>query len=95
MTFCEIHYVDVIPHTCAIGRGPVTAEHLQRWSVANGYLAHKGEQVVGNATGILTDAARGMGAYGVEITQSSDPSPVRFTPLQVGSICSTAALVWP
>ena len=76
--------MDVIPHACSIGSGLVTAKHLQCWSVANGHLAHKGEQVVGNTTGILTDAARGMGAYGVDITQSSDPPAVRFTPFQVG-----------
>ena len=53
-------HLDVIPHPCAIECGPITAEHLKHWSVANGYTVHKGEKVVGNATGILPDADRGM-----------------------------------
>ena len=67
---------------------PVTAEHLQRWFLANGY--HNGEKVVGNATGILTDSTRGMGADGVDITQASS-ALVCMT----ASNCHTAALVWP
>lgn len=33
------------------------------------YLGDIGHEVVGDALGIFTDAARGMGAYGVEIPQ--------------------------
>ena len=82
--FCKIHYMDVIPHACSIGSGPVTAEYLQRWSEANGHLAHKGEKVVGNAMGILTDPSGGMGANGVEITQAYDSPGCLVRGLQVG-----------
>ena len=76
--------MDVIPYACSIRGGPVTAEYLQLWSEANGHLAHKGEKVVGNPVGILTDPSGGVGPNRVEITQACDSPSVWCAGLQVG-----------
>ena len=63
--------------------------------MANGHLAHKGEKVVGDATGILTDAARGMGANGVEVSRGGMYQLSGALDCRSASIRSTADLVWP
>ena len=48
----------------SIWREPVTVENLQHWSVANSYLAYKGQEIVANTLGILSDASGEIGANG-------------------------------
>lgn len=80
----EIHHVDVVTHTGAIGGGPVAAEHLELFSASVSHLTHEGEEVVGNAQRVFANAAGRMGPDGVEIAQASDPPGVLSTGMQIG-----------
>ena len=78
--FCQIHHMDVIAHARSIGCWPVVAKDLNLFAPAHGDLGDKWEEVVGNPQRVFTDPAAGMGADGVEITQTGD-SPL------IGSAC--------
>ena len=52
--------MDVIKHACSIGSGPVSAKHLQCWSVVNGQQAHKREKVVGTVAEVGGGGADGL-----------------------------------
>lgn len=82
VAFGQIHYMDEVPHAAAICCGPVVSIDGQRSLLPHGHLPNEGEQVGGLSTGILANAAAGMGPDRVEIAKPGDPP----TPLASGHI---------
>ena len=74
--------MDVVADAAAIGGGPIAAEYLQAVATPHRHLAHKGEQVVGYAPGVLADAATGVGSHRIEVAQPGD-APARFAGRQI------------
>ncbi|BFO12630.1 hypothetical protein GGER_51400 [Serratia rubidaea] len=66
--FGQIHHMDVITHAGAVRCGIVVAEYRQLFQFSNGHLSDIGHKVVGDATWVLTNQPRWMGAYRVEVT---------------------------
>ena len=83
VAFCQIHHVDVITHACAVMGGPVAAKHLQLFAAADGDLGNEGKEVVGDAQGVLSDLAAGVGTHGVEITEGCDAPSVGSTGVEI------------
>ena len=69
VAFGQIHDMDVIPDSCAIGRGPVPAINFQARFLPLGHQVDQGKEVAGLPEGGFADAAAGMGADGIEVTQ--------------------------
>ena len=57
MTRCQVAHVDVVAHTGAVGGGVVVAKDLNGLELAHGDLGDIGNQVVGDALGVLADQA--------------------------------------
>ena len=95
VAFCQIHHVDVIAYARAVMGWPVAAEHPQLITAADSDLGHEGEEVIGNAEGVFSDLAAGMGTHGVEVAKACDAPSVGSTGVEMASICSTAALEKP
>ena len=79
----QVDDMDVVAHPGAIGGGVIGAEDPQAWQLAHRHLGDEGQEVVGDAVGVLADAAAGVGADGVEVAQQGDV-PARIAKLQVG-----------
>ena len=79
----KIHHVDVVAHAGAVVRGIVVAEHADAFQLAYGHLRNVGQQVVGDALGILADQAALVRADGVEIAQQHNV-PFVVAHVQVG-----------
>ena len=69
MAGCQIHHVDIVADTGAVGRIIIVPEDAQKLPLASGRLGHIGQQIVGHAPGILSDQPAGVGANGIEIPQ--------------------------
>ena len=65
----QVHDVDVVAHTGAVGGGVVVAEDVDFFQLADGDLGDVGHQVIGDAVGVLADEAGLVGTDGVEVTQ--------------------------
>ena len=76
----QIDNVDIVAHAGAIGSGVVVAEYGEFGQFAGSHLANVGQQIIRNTVGLLADAAAGVCADGVEITQQN------HTPLRVGRV---------
>ena len=79
----KVHHVDVVAHAGAVVRGIVVAEHADAFQLAYGHLRNVGQQVVGDALGILADQAALVRADGVEIAQQHNV-PFVVAHVQVG-----------
>ena len=84
MAFCQIHHVDVIAYTGAVMGRPVSPKNLELFAAADGDLGDKGEEVVGNAEGVFSDLAAGVGAHGVEVTEGCDAPGCGSTCVELG-----------
>ena len=71
MALGQIHHMDIIPDTGAIGGIVIVAENAEFLPAAHSHLGDKGHQIIGNTPGIFTDAAAFMGADGIEIPQKA------------------------
>lgn len=69
MSFGQVHNMDVIPYSCAVGCGVVAAENAQPLTASHGHLADVGHQVVWIPPGVLADEPAGMSSDGVEVAQ--------------------------
>lgn len=49
--------------------GPTVSEHEELVALANGNFGEKGQQIVGDALGVFTHDAAGVGAGGVEVAE--------------------------
>ena len=67
----QIHHVDVVADTRAVGGIVVVAEDVEEGTAARSHLGDVGEQVIGDALGILTHETRLVGAHGVEVAQDA------------------------
>ena len=65
----QVHHVDVVAHPGAVHRGVVLPVHVQVLQFAHRHLGDVGDQVVGDALGVLPDAAALVGADGVEVAE--------------------------
>ena len=57
VTRCQVAHVDVVAHAGAVGGGVVVAKDLNGLELAHGDLGDIGNQVVGDALGVLADQA--------------------------------------
>ena len=71
--FGQIHHVQVVADAGAIGCWVVLPEDPQLVPASCSHLGDEGKQVVGNAEGVLPDAAAGVGAHRVEVAQAGHP----------------------
>ena len=62
----KVHHVDVVAHAGAVVRGIVVAEHADAFQLAYGHLRNVGQQVVGDALGILADQALSCAPMGLK-----------------------------
>ena len=69
----EVDDVDVVAHPGAVDRRVVVPEHPHEGVAPGGHLHDVGHQVVGDALGVLADAAAGVGADRVEVPQGQEP----------------------
>ena len=83
MALGQVDHVDVVAHAGAVVRGIVVAEHADAFQLAYGHLRNVGQQVVGDALGILADQAALVRADGVEIAQQHNV-PFVVAHVQVG-----------
>ncbi|CWR93580.1 Uncharacterised protein [Neisseria meningitidis] len=83
MPFCQIHHMNIVAHTGAVGGRIIAAEYRQLRQPARSHLADIGQKVVGNAVGLFADQAAFMRADRVEITQQNH-APTRIGFLDVG-----------
>ena len=72
----QIHHMDVVADAGAVMGGVVVAEHPQAVPASGRHLRDEREQVVGDAEGVLADAAAGVGADGIEVAQAGHPPGV-------------------
>ena len=70
--------MDVVPDTGAVMGVVVISVDTQEFPAAHRHLGDVGHQVIGNAPGVLTDAAGCVGTDGIKIPQQSN------APLAVG-----------
>jgi len=69
MALGQVHHVDVIAHAGAIVGVIIVAKDAELLQLARGHLGDVGHQIIGNAGGILANAAGLVGADGVEVAQ--------------------------
>ena len=69
MPFREIDDMDIIADAGAVGCVVIIAEYMDHFQLAGSDLGDIGQQVVGDALGILADETAHMGADGIEIAQ--------------------------
>mmetsp|Transcript_3160 Transcript_3160/g.7434 ORF Transcript_3160/g.7434 Transcript_3160/m.7434 type:complete len:280 (-) Transcript_3160:6-845(-) len=69
--------MDIVTHAGAVHRVVVVAEHAELVALAYRNLSHERHQVIRTALGVLTDAARRVGADGVEVAQYGDAPLLR------------------
>lgn len=82
MPTSQIHHVDVVAHTGAIGGCIVIAKDRKLATHAARHLADKGHQVIGYAKRVFANLTTGVGTHGVEIAQACHP-PERVYSSQV------------
>ena len=68
MAFCQIHNMDVIPHTGAVRGGVIIAKDGQLFQFTDRYFSDIRHQIVRDALRILADHAALMSADGVEVS---------------------------
>ena len=90
----QIHDVDVIPDAGTVVGGPVVSENMQLFSAALPPPWQCGDQIIGDAVGILPDQSRRVRANGVEVAEQRDPQ-LWFALQQSVRICSIKSLVYP
>mmetsp|Transcript_9861 Transcript_9861/g.21966 ORF Transcript_9861/g.21966 Transcript_9861/m.21966 type:complete len:281 (-) Transcript_9861:409-1251(-) len=66
----QVHHVDIVAHACAVLRGIVFAKNGQLFPAPDDDLVHVGHEVIGDAVGVLADAAGGVRAHWVEVAQN-------------------------
>ena len=76
----QVADVDVVAHARAVGGVVVVAKDVDGLALADGGLSHVGNQVVGDALGVLAHEPGGVGADGVEVAQQHN------VPLGVGGV---------
>lgn len=69
----QIHDVDVITDAGTVVGGPVVSENMQLFQLPCRHLGNVGDQIIGDAVGILPDQSRRVCADGVEIAEQRDP----------------------
>mmetsp|Transcript_5051 Transcript_5051/g.14623 ORF Transcript_5051/g.14623 Transcript_5051/m.14623 type:complete len:275 (+) Transcript_5051:199-1023(+) len=65
----QVHHVNVIPDTGAVGGVVVAPKDTELGSPTDADLRDKGHQIVGDSLWVFPDAARGVGADGVEVSK--------------------------
>ena len=83
MSAREVADVDVVAHAGAVRRGIVIAKDVDFAALADGRLGNVGQQVVGDALGVLAHESAGVGSDGVEVAKQHDV-PLRVGRVQVG-----------
>lgn len=78
VTLGKIAHVNVVADGGSVTRGVVLAKNKQLLALTGGNLAQQRQQIEGNALGVLTHDARGVGTARVEVTQ------VGTVPLLIG-----------
>ena len=71
----QIHHMDIVPHAGAVGGAVVIAVDVDLLQLAHRDLGDIGDQVVGNAVGVLADEAALVGTDGVEVPQQGHVQP--------------------
>ena len=83
MAVCEVEHVDVIALAGAVRGGIVVAVDAELRAAADGDLLDERHEVVGDALGVLADAAAGMRADRVEVAEE-DHLPAGVRVLKIG-----------
>ncbi len=65
----EVAHVDVVADARAVGRVVVIPKDHEPVAPPHRHLGDEGDEVIGNAAGVLANLARGMRPHGVEIAQ--------------------------
>ena len=84
MTFCKIHYVDVVPNPSAVMGRPVASKNLELIATSDGDLGDEWKEVAGCSEGVLSYFSTGMGTHRVEVPEACDAPGVRSTFVEIG-----------